>query len=107
MATADNISLIFHLAEKVKTVRDAESDKYNEVWAKRERSLSQLTHCSQNVYALSDLSQRMIQLYAKARSWTLTNIPSGKTKLPSDIFHPLPDAATANKVCETTFSVNF
>ena len=33
VATADNISLIFHLAEKVKTVRDAESDRYSEVWA--------------------------------------------------------------------------
>lgn len=31
VATTDNISLIFHLAEKVKTIRDAESGKYSEV----------------------------------------------------------------------------
>ncbi|KAF9652585.1 ARM repeat-containing protein [Thelephora ganbajun] len=86
VAAADNISLIFHLAEKVKTVRDAESDQYSE-----------------HVYALSDLSQRMIQSYAKSRSWTLTNIPTGKTKLPSDVFHPLPDAATANKILRTRY----
>src|ERR1700742_1515134 len=52
----------------------------------------------QHLYALSDLAQWMIQLYAKSRSWTLTTIPTGKTKLPSDIFHSLPDATTANKV---------
>jgi len=86
VTTADNISLIFHLAEKSKTVRDAESDQYSE-----------------RVYALSDLSQRMIQSYARSRSWTLTNIPAGKTKLPSDIFHPLPDAATANKILRTRY----
>jgi len=86
VATTDNISLIFHLAEKLKTIRDAESDQYSE-----------------RVYALSDLSQRVIQSYAKSRSWTLTNIPAGKTKLPSDIFHPLPDAATANKILRTRY----
>ena len=31
VVTADNVSLIFHLAEKVKTVQDAESDNYSEV----------------------------------------------------------------------------
>lgn len=30
VATADNISLIFHLAEKLKTIQDAESDRYSE-----------------------------------------------------------------------------
>lgn len=86
VATADNISLIFHLAEKLKTVRDAESDLHSE-----------------RVYALSDLSQRMVQSYAKSRSWTLTSIPAGKTKLPSDIFLPLPDATTANKILRTRY----
>jgi len=86
VATGDNVSLIFHLAEKVKTVRDVESDAYSE-----------------HIYALSDLSQRMVQSYAKHRSWTLTNIPTGKTKIPSDIFHPLPDAATANKILRTKY----
>ena len=31
VATADNVSLLFHLAEKLKTIRDAESDQYSEV----------------------------------------------------------------------------
>lgn len=43
VATADNISLIFHLAEKVKTVRDAESNQYSEVWVAPGSLLSQLT----------------------------------------------------------------
>ena len=98
VATADNISLIFHLAEKVKTVRDAESDRYSEVWATSKWSFGELKTAPQHIYALSDLSQKLIQSFAKRRSWTLTNIPTGKTKLPSDIFHPLPDAASANKV---------
>jgi len=44
VATADNISLIFHLAEKVKTVRDAESDQYSEVWMTLKRLLGRLMH---------------------------------------------------------------
>ena len=31
VATADNISLLYHLAMKTKTVRDAESHTYSEV----------------------------------------------------------------------------
>lgn len=30
VATADNVSLIFHLAEKLKTIQDAESGQYSE-----------------------------------------------------------------------------
>lgn len=106
VVTADNVSLIFHLAEKVKTVRDAESDRYSEACVSPLQCSCSVNHFtfSQHMYALSDLSQRMIQSYARARSWTLTNIPAGKTKLPSDIFHPLPDAATANKVREVVSS---
>jgi len=43
VATADNISLIFHLAEKVKTVRDTESDQYSEVRGTSKWLLGELT----------------------------------------------------------------
>ena len=32
IATADTVSLLYHLATKTKTVRDAESHAYSEVW---------------------------------------------------------------------------
>lgn len=46
VATADNISLIFHLAEKVKTVRDTESDQYSEVRGTSKWLLSELINRS-------------------------------------------------------------
>ncbi|KLO11387.1 ARM repeat-containing protein [Schizopora paradoxa] len=79
IATADNISLLYHLAAKAKTVRDAESHTYSE-----------------NLYALSELAHEVIKRHAKVHSWSLPSYP-GKVKLPSDIFRPLPSPEAANK----------
>jgi len=85
IATADNISLLYHLAGKAKTVRDAEGHTFSE-----------------NLYALSEMANEVIKRHAKLHSWSLPSYP-GKVKMPSDIFRPLPSPEAANKILRTTY----
>ncbi len=97
VASAENISLLYHLSGKAKTVRDSESHLYSEVGRPVDLiSQRRLTEC-QNLYALSELAQHIIKDTAKRHSWTLQSFPM-KVKLPMGILRPLPNAEAANKV---------
>jgi len=85
VASAENISLLYHLAMKAKTVRDAESHTYSE-----------------NLYAASELAQHLIKNCAKLHSWSLESYP-GKVRLPGDILRPLPNAEAANEILKTIY----
>ncbi|KAI0251942.1 armadillo-type protein [Lactifluus subvellereus] len=85
VASAENVSLLYHLSGKAKTVRDSESHLYSE-----------------NLYALSELAQHIIKDLARRHSWTLQSIPM-KVKLPTGILRPLPNAEAANKVLKQVF----
>ncbi|KAG1858786.1 armadillo-type protein [Suillus subalutaceus] len=85
IASADNVSLLYHLAMKAKTVRDGQSH----------------TH-SENLYAMSELTQELIKARAQARSWSLQSYP-GKVKLPSDILRALPNPEAATKILKTVY----
>ncbi|KAF8970162.1 armadillo-type protein [Flammula alnicola] len=84
IATAENISLLYHLAHKGKTVRDPESHA-----------------SSQNFYVMCELAQVLIKARAQTHSWLLPSYP-GKVRLPADILRPLPSAEATNEVnsCE-------
>ncbi|CCM05112.1 uncharacterized protein FIBRA_07319 [Fibroporia radiculosa] len=81
----ENISLLFHLSMKAKTVRDAVSHAYSE-----------------NLYAVSELAQHLIRARAKVHSWSLESYP-GKVRLPADILRPLPNAEAANEILKTVY----
>ncbi|KAF8491907.1 armadillo-type protein [Russula emetica] len=85
VASAENVSLLYHLSGKAKTVRDSESHLYSE-----------------NLYALSELAQHIIKDLAKRHSWTLQSLPT-KVKLPTGILRPLPNAEAANKILKQVF----
>ncbi|KAI6002991.1 armadillo-type protein [Pisolithus albus] len=85
ITSSENISLLYHLAMKAKTVRDAESHTYSE-----------------HLYAMSELAQELIKARAQARSWALQSFP-GKVKLPSDIFRSLPNPEAAVKILKTVY----
>ncbi|KAG9103997.1 hypothetical protein FRC06_006261 [Ceratobasidium sp. 370] len=85
IATAENISLQFHLALKAKTVRDSESHVFSE-----------------HLYVLSELAQHLIRARAKNRQWTLNTYP-GKVKIPADIFRPLPNHEAASKISKKEY----
>ncbi|KAI0305166.1 hypothetical protein B0F90DRAFT_1808987 [Multifurca ochricompacta] len=85
VASAENISLLYHLSGKTKTVRDSESHLYSE-----------------NLYALSELAQHIIKDLAKRHSWTLQSFPI-KVKLPTGILRPLPNVEAVNKILKQVF----
>ncbi|THH06894.1 hypothetical protein EW145_g3765 [Phellinidium pouzarii] len=85
IGTSDNVSLLYNLAQKCKTVRDAESHTLSE-----------------RLYVISELAQELIKNHAKARQWSLTSYP-GKFKLPSDIFRPLPSDGARITILKTVY----
>ncbi|KZT28070.1 hypothetical protein NEOLEDRAFT_1130032 [Neolentinus lepideus HHB14362 ss-1] len=85
VSSRDNVSLLYFLAMKAKTVRDADSTAHSE-----------------NLYVVSELAQGLIKARAHAQSWNLDSYP-GKLKLPSDILRPLPNAEVANKIVKTSY----
>ncbi|KZS86994.1 hypothetical protein SISNIDRAFT_420245 [Sistotremastrum niveocremeum HHB9708] len=86
VGTADNHPLLFHLASRMKTVRDADRDKLY----------------SENLYAMSEMAQEIIKARASARGYSLTSYP-GKVRLPADLFRLLPNAETATKIHKTSY----
>lgn len=97
IATPDNISLIYNLAAKAKTVRDADSHTHSEVRPQFPQLTFQLNFFLQNLYVMSELAQELIKIHAHNHSWSISSYP-GKVKLPPDILRPLPSVEAANKV---------
>jgi sister-chromatid-cohesion protein PDS5 len=87
VATEDNLSLIFHVAQRVKGVADgiAPSDQADE-----------------NLYILSDLAQALIRAWEEQNGWTMQSWP-GKMKLPSGIFRPLESHERAQEIAKKTW----
>jgi len=80
VATEENLSLIYHVAQRVKSVQDgidpAKSD---------------------NLYFLSDLAQEVIRRYEEAHGWSMQAWP-GKLKMPSGLFAALPNHEVAQQI---------
>ncbi|KAH6900864.1 cohesin-associated protein Pds5 [Coprinopsis sp. MPI-PUGE-AT-0042] len=85
VASQDNLSLLNHLAMKLKTVRDAESHSSTE-----------------HLYMISELAQELIKIRASNHSWTIQTYP-GKVRLPSDILRPLPTGDAAKEIVKTVY----
>ncbi|KAK0556088.1 Sister chromatid cohesion protein pds5 [Tilletia horrida] len=81
LVTSENVGLYFHLASKLKTVRDKET-----------------TEATDNIYALSEFAEVLIKRKARNMGWTIDTYP-GKVKLPSDIFSPLPNPEVRTQIC--------
>ncbi|CAA7268353.1 unnamed protein product [Cyclocybe aegerita] len=85
VATSENISLLYYLAQRGKTVRDPESHAQSE-----------------NFYIMCEIAQLLIKARATAQSWLLPAYP-GKVRLPSDILRPLPSPEATNEILKTTY----
>ncbi|KAH9477762.1 Sister chromatid cohesion protein pds5 [Psilocybe cubensis] len=85
VATADNIPLLFHIAQKGKTVRDPESHARSE-----------------NFYVLCEMAQFLVKARANANSWPMDSNPY-KIRLPSDILRALPSVEATNQILKTTY----
>lgn len=84
--TPDNISLLYHLASKGKTVRDAESQSHSE-----------------NFYMICEMAQTLLHIRAEQTHGLTIPIYPGKVKLPADILRPMVNPAASNEVAKTVY----
>jgi len=85
VATQDNLSLIYHVAQRVKSVLDGIDESKSE-----------------NLYVLSDLAQAVIRKYEELRGWQLQVWP-GKVGMPSGIFKAMPGHYRAQAVAMKSY----
>ena len=85
VATEQNLSLIYHIAQRVKQKRDAvDSD------------------VSENLYHLSDLAQALIRRYEEVHGWSLQTFPHN-LRLPNELFASIPNEELAQKIARKTY----
>jgi sister-chromatid-cohesion protein PDS5 len=84
VATQDNLSLIYHVAQRVKGVADG---------------VAPSTKANENLYVLSDLAQTLIRLWEEQNQWSMQSWP-GKLKLPAGIFKPLESHEKAQEIAD-------
>ena len=97
IANEDNLSLIFHIAQRIKQTKDAIS--------------ADDSNMSEHLYILSDLAQATIRDYADllshqkghAANVNLLHTWPGKLRLPGQLFAALPDHATSQQIADKNF----
>ncbi|CAG8470078.1 2741_t:CDS:2, partial [Dentiscutata erythropus] len=88
IANRENVQFLFHIATRLKQVRDAQSpDK------------------CENIYTLSDLTQHLVQAKCKAHSWPLAPFP-GQSNLPPELFKSIPNAEMASEIMKKNYIPN-
>lgn len=85
VATEDNLSLIYHIAQRLKQHRDAIAPSLDE-----------------NLYTLSDLAQLTLRKWEDAHAWSIQTLP-GKVRLPTSIFAELKSHADAVDIAERNY----
>lgn len=85
VASADNLSFIYHVAQRLKAVQDkARPDG------------------STNLYILSDLAQAVIRQYEEFQGWSMQAF-AGKARLPLDLFTPISNHEAAQEIANEQF----
>jgi len=87
VATEDNLALIYHMAGRVKTVKDG-------VQSSKE--------ADDKLYTMSDLAQAVILLWEDTNNWSMQSFP-GKQKLPSGIFKPLESHERGQEIAQKQY----
>lgn len=84
VATEENLSLIYHIAQRVKQSRDA---------------ISPSSELDSKLYQLSDLAQLTIRQYEDIHNWTIQTQP-GKASLPRSLYTEIRDHDEALDIAE-------
>ena len=97
VANPDNVSLIYHVAQRVKQCSDVIS-------APRltNGSHAEVSPIDPNLYHLSDLAQLVINKFADAHSWSIQTLPA-KIRLPSSLFVEIKDHEFAVRIAEKNY----
>ncbi|GAA5863133.1 hypothetical protein JCM3774_001432 [Rhodotorula dairenensis] len=83
--TAQNISYLYSLASKLKTVRDRQDHRHD-----------------RNLYLLSELSQYLLRTLGARHSWPIPTYPA-QIALPTDIFETIKGDDERRRVVKTTY----
>ena len=87
VATEENLSIIYHIAQRVKQSRDATNPS---------------SAYDNSLYHLSDLAQLTIRKYEDAHSWNIQTLP-GKVRLPTSLYTELKDHEEAQRIAEKNY----
>lgn len=90
VATEENLSLIYHIAQRIKQSRDA---------------INQSTQDDTRLYHLSDLAQLTIRKFEDAHSWNIETLP-GKIRLPTSLYAEIRDHKEAQQIAEKNYLPN-
>jgi len=94
VANEDNVSLIFHIAQRVKGCRDLISSAGND----------SPIDFSTRLYVLSDLAQTAIHALIDAHGWSLQTLPTfTRLTLPKSLFGEIKDHETALSIAGKNF----
>ncbi|TKA29827.1 hypothetical protein B0A50_03191 [Salinomyces thailandicus] len=85
VARQDNLPLVYHIAQRIKTVQDGIDPAKSE-----------------NLYILSDLAEAVIRIFQDLHGWPL-QLYSGKVSLPVGIFAKLPNNTMAHEIAERRY----
>ena len=87
VATEENLSIIYHIAQRVKQSRDA---------------IDPSPAFDTRLYHLSDLAQLTIRKYEDAHGWNIQTMP-GKIRLPISLYTELKDHEEAQQIAEKNY----
>ena len=87
VATEENLSMIYHIAQRVKQSRDA---------------VDPSPACDNSLYHLSDLAQLTIRKYEDAHGWNIQTMP-GKVRLPISLYTEIKDHGEAQQIAEKSY----
>ena len=87
VASADNISLIYSIAQRVKQCRDA---------------ITPSSAVDETLYHLSDLAQLTIRKFEDVHGWNIQTLP-GRISLPRSLYTEIKEHAKAQKIAEQNF----
>lgn len=93
VATEENLSLIYHIAQRVKQCRDAVTPRKN---------TADPSIFDSNLYHLSDLAQLTIRKFEEAHSWTVQTLPA-KIRLPTSLFTEIDSHDEAQHIAEHNY----
>ena len=87
VATADNVSLIYDIAQRVKQCRDA---------------ITPSPAMDLNLYHLSDLAQLTIRKFEELHGWNIQTLP-GKITLPKSLYTEIKEHINAQRIAERNY----
>ncbi|KAK3058941.1 Sister chromatid cohesion protein pds5 [Extremus antarcticus] len=85
VASESNLGLIYHFAQRLKTVQDGIDPAKSE-----------------DLYIVSDLAEAVVRVFQEVQGWSL-QVMSGRVGLPTGLFGKLPSHAVAQEIAEKRY----